>query len=272
MSGKLSSRLTTAKGLLQEVERRIFQADSTRMPEKVSALLNSAASTHNRIQDWHDTLQARESALIVLRSIVNDTDREGKVLFGTVRITFPHARLFAVNAYLTAFWSLADLITSWTGQILCTQKMCNQGRMAKLTSHFTGTKTNDSGAALVVGSVGPIFGWPTALLYVLRNQFVHEGGFIEGSPIFLSNQPQDEYLLFKEGWSKVKKTAEQKDDGAKSDQHRMTSPPWMDEEQPDLIEIFCDCEREMDDALGILVGSASHLLAAQVTFLLNEDI
>ena len=271
MNGKLASRLTAARDLLQKVENKIMQTDSARMPEKVSVLLNGAASTHKRIQDWHDTLQARESALIVLESIVNDVDQEGKVPFGKVRLTFPVARLLTVSAYLTSCWSLADLITSWTGQIFCTQKQCNQGRMAKLTSHFTGKKTNDTGAALIIGSIGPIFGWPAALLYVLRNQFVHEGGTINGSSIFLGDQPQDGYLLFKEGWSKVKNSAEQKGDGAKPDQHRMTSPPWMDAEQPDLVEILRDCEREMDDALGILVGSASHLLAAQVTFLLGED-
>lgn len=269
MKGKLASRLATARDLLQKVESKVVQTDLARMPEKVSNLLNGSVSTHNRIQGWQDTLQARESAWKVLETI---PDREVEVQFGTVRLTFPIARLILVSAYLTSYWSLSDQITSWAGQIFCTQeKGCNPRNRAKLTSHFTGGKANNTGAALIIGSIAPIFGWPVAVLYVLRNQFVHEGGHIDGNQIFLGDQPRDGYLLDKGGWSNVKNRAEQKDDGAKSDQHRMVSPPWMDEEQPDLIAILRDCEKEMDDALGILVGSASRLLAAQVTFLLGED-
>ena len=46
---------------------------------------------------------------------------------------------------------------------------------------------------------------------------------------------------------------------------------WPQSPQDDLIKLLDICERELDDALGILLGSACGMLKVHLGFMLGQD-
>jgi hypothetical protein len=48
-------------------------------------------------------------------------------------------------------------------------------------------------------------------------------------------------------------------------------PGWPTTPLDDLRVVLADCEREVDEALGVLLGSACRALALHVGFMLGED-
>ena len=71
------------------------------------------------------------------------------------------------------------------------------------------------------------------------------------------------------GWSRVEEDATT--DYRVKNTFVRTSSAWPSLPRDDLRVVLASCEREMDDALGVLLGSACASLSAHLAFMVGED-
>lgn len=184
---------------------------------------------------------------------------------------YQHVRFIGVQAYVTTNWALADKISGMVGRILCTPDASrNSTNPVQLISHFVNRdKTKKTTAAALFESVRQAFGWPIGLSYAIRNHFVHDGAQIGGSDFFEGPFAAAAFRISADSWDRMEKKAE---DEYRVDRlwHRAgASRPSTP--QDDLRVVLAVCVREMDDALGVLLGSACGSLRAHVAFMVGED-
>jgi hypothetical protein len=111
------------------------------------------------------------------------------------------------------------------------------------------------------------FGWPIAVSYALRNHFVHDGGRGARGNFFEGPESKTAFRISDDGWRYIERSAQGY--GVASDDHR--SAAWPVAPKDDLRALLDACERETDDALGILVSSAARSLTAHVGCMLGLD-
>jgi hypothetical protein len=180
-------------------------------------------------------------------------------------------RFIGVQAYVTTNWALADRITGIVGRVLCTPAAGrNSENRTHLLFHFVNRdNTNKMTAAALFESVRQAFGWPIGLSYAIRNHFVHDGAQIGGSDFFEGPSAASAFRISADGWDRMEKRAEAEYRVERS-WHR-AGASWPSTPQDDLRVVLAVCEREMDDALGVLLGSACGSLRAHVAFMVGED-
>lgn len=215
--------------------------------------------------------QARAEAFQFLGALEDRVDEEDRVEFGVTRIAFQHARLLGALSYLTTLWSLADQITSFAGRVLCAPSSGrNDAQPPTLTDAFVvmSTKNTDTDknekrqktkvvAGLLADSIPEQFGYSIKVAYAMRNCFVHNGA----QRFFESSMSSRAFRISEEGWRAIK---EKSGLGSGDVPQQWESPPC-----DDLRKILAICERDIDDALGILLGSACGLFRAHVEFMLG---
>ncbi|MBX3157653.1 MAG: hypothetical protein KF773_16900 [Deltaproteobacteria bacterium] len=183
---------------------------------------------------------------------------------------FAHVRLIGVEAYLSLTWSLADRISAMVGRILCTIQggAMNEQSPAKLVSHFlVEERTKETTAGVVFDSVRQLFGWPIGVSYAIRNHFVHDGGTQKEVDFFAGSTSAAGFRISNDGW----RYAERKAHGYTVRREFCRAANWPTTPTDDLRVVLLSCEREMDDALGILLGSACRSFAFHVGYLLGQD-
>ena len=112
------------------------------------------------------------------------------------------------------------------------------------------------------------FGWPIGLSYAIRNHFIHDGGHLDGNDFFEGSTHESAFRISDPGWGRIEDQA--KSYGVDPSYHR-AGALWPGSTKDDLRELLKVCEREMDDALGVLLGSACKSLLGHVGFMLGED-
>lgn len=150
--------------------------------------LRRSLATASSIAHWRELLSARNAAREILTGLEDRIEQDDFVVvqFGIprrsaqpMRIKYSHARLIAVEAYLSLTWSLADSVSAFVGRVLCSSDggAFNTQQSPKLVSHFVNSKDSlrQSTAGLVFDSIRQTFGWPIAVSYALRNHFIHDG-------------------------------------------------------------------------------------------------
>jgi hypothetical protein len=139
----------------------------------------------------------------------------------------------------------------------------------QLISHFVNRdKTKKTTAAAIFESVRQAFGWPIGLSYAIRNHFVHDGAQIDGSDFFEGPSAASAFRISADGWDRMEKKAEAY---RVERSHHRAGANWPSTPKDDLRVVLAVCEREMDDALGVLLGSACGSLRAHVAFMVGED-
>lgn len=89
-----------------------------------------------------------------------------------------------------------------------------------------------------------------------------------GSDFFEGPASGAAFRISAEGWDRVEQQAESY--GVERAFHRVGAS-WPGTPRDDLRVVLEVCEREMDDALGVLIGSACGSLLAHIGFMVGED-
>jgi hypothetical protein len=268
MSKSLDQRLRDSIDLFNKVHLALNR-NPGKLPAEVENTFQGIISCRGDINHWIALYEARKAALELLDALETTADADDKVLLGTARIKFQYVRFIGVQAYISTAWALADRITGMVGQVLCTPDTGLYGKKpAKLVEHFVRLERNKTTAAALFKSVQQTFGWPIGLSYAIRNHFAHDGGQIAGSDFFAGPTAASAFRISADGWKLVEKKAVEY--GVSNSLHR-AGATWPTAPQDDLRIVLKVCEQEMDDALGVLLGSACNSLLGHVGFMLGED-
>lgn len=162
-------------------------------------------------------------------------------------------------------------ISALVGHVFCTPDASRNERMpTQLVSHFIQrNNTKKKTAAAVFESIRLSFGWPVGISYAVRNHFVHDGAQLAGSDFFAGPTKDSAFRVSADAWNRIEDTAHEAHEVNSS--FRRAGATWPATPTDDLRVTLVACEREMDDALGILVGTACASLGTHVGFMLGED-
>ena len=270
MSKTLQERLCDAKSELDHVHAALGR-HSAGLPREVEESFRKLVDYRTDIDHWLGMLEARAAACQLLDGLEAQANEEDCVPLGAMRVKYQHVRFIGVQAYITTNWALADRITGMVGRVLCTPAAgLNDVKPAELVSHFVNRdRTKTTTAAALFESVRQAFGWPIGISYAIRNHFVHDGAQIGGSDFFEGPSAASAFQISADGWDRVEKRAETEYRVDRS--YHRAGANWPNTPRDDLRIVLTVCEREMDDALGVLLGSACGVLRAHVAFMVGED-
>jgi hypothetical protein len=264
MTKSLEDRLSDTRKDLERVDaalnRIVLQGD-------IAAHFRRVTAFSKEVEHWLALIQARAAARQLLVGLEGQADADDLVPFGTTRVKYRHVRLIGVQAYLTTSWALADSMTIMVGLVLCSPDFSLDPKSpVQLVNHFVRRQRNKATAGALSRSVRQTFGWPIAISYALRNLFVHDGGQRNGADFFDGPVAASGFASSVAGWTQVEDTAKTYE--VDPSHHRAA---WPMTPRDDLRIILDVCEREMDDALGILVRSASNSLLVHLGCMVGED-
>lgn len=270
MNKTLADRLRVAKDDLRKIDEVIHHSQhSMRVVQQVLAQVKQVTLFAADFDHWIRLLETRATARRMLTGLETQADAQDMVPLGTGRAGFQHVRFIGVQAYLSTKWAIADRIAAVAGHVFCIRnQLQNSRKPPQLLTHFVGDDTAKHTAAMTSYSLKPTFGWPIGLSYSLRNHFFHDGGELDGIDFFDGPSATSAFVISEAGWERVEKRA--KSYGVDASQHRVGSAGWPTSPRDDLRTLLDVCERETDDALGILVGSACKALTSHVGFIVGE--
>ena len=269
MRRTLQARLQDAKGTLAHVTDVLGRKPGA-VPSDVEAAFRIGAAFRSDIDHWLAMVDARDAAWRLLDELEAKADTDDLVPLGDSRAKFVHVRLIGVQAYLATKWALADRITGMAGRLLCTPDVgFNGANPAQLVAHFVQKDRKKTTAGALYESLRSSFGWPVGVSYAIRNHFVHDGGQMNGSDFFEAPASTAGFRISADGWSRIEKTAQDRY-GVDASPHR-AGAAWPVSPRDDLRVVLRVCERETDDALGVLLGTACRTLLVHVGFMLGED-
>lgn len=262
----LNDRLKRASESLKAVQATLGRLPG-RLPVGLEGVVRELTASHSEIDRWILSLHARETGRLILANLdkpLNSASEE--ITAGGVQMHFEEARLFFVHGYLSITWALADRISEFVSRVLCVDSVARVPRSpAKLTDYFI--HDGKSTTSLVYGFSRESFGWPVGLSYVIRNHFAHDCAHRNGWAFFDGPTISAGFRISQDGWDHVQETAQREYKVDPTHTRAPESWPWP---QDDLRKVFDICHREMDDALGILLGSACATLKAHVELLVGE--
>lgn len=268
MSKTLDERLRDAKGVLDRVYAAV-ERNPGRLPTEVEQPVRRVIDYRDDMEHWLGMIEARAAALRLLDALENKTDGDDCVLLNDVKVKYRHVRFIGVAAYVTTNWALADRITGMIGRVLCTPQVgLNPVKPVRLIDHFVKEEKKQTTTAALFEPVRHAFGWPIGLSYAIRNHFVHDGAQFDGCDFFEGPVASAAFRISVNGWKRVETQAESY--GIDRSRHR-AGASWPSAPRDDLRVMLNVCEREMDDALGVLLGSACNSLLAHVGFMVGED-
>lgn len=268
MSKSLAERLVDAREVL-DTAHAVMGRHPAAFEDRVLAPLRAIVDRRADIEHWREALHARAAAVEYLDGVETRVDAEDRVLFGEKRIKFGYARLISTLAWTTTTWGVADRVTALVGRMLCTaDKGLNEAANAQLLSHFVGDQAKKAAAAPYFHSLRHTFGWPVGISYAIRNHFVHDGGHSDGLDFFEGESSASSFRIAQDSWERVLERVQGY--GVESTQVRGDTA-WVTSPCDDLRTVLRGCDREMDDALGILLGSGCHALKTHVGLMAGED-
>lgn len=266
MSKTLVERLQGVKTALGKVDSAIAR-HTGKLATDVETQFKTIAAFASHVEHWNQLLAARQASRALLDNLEQQADQNDDVPYGATKAKFQTVRLLGVQGYLAAQWALADRLVGVSGQVLCIRNALQNPRDApQLVSHFVGGKGPESKtAAIAFYSLRQSFGWPIAISYALRNRFLHDGA---GGDFFDGPTAASAFKISVPGWTRIEDRV--KEYNVNSAHSRLGST-WTPSAGDDLRKILDKCAPEIDEALGVLVGSACQIAMAHVGFMLGED-
>jgi hypothetical protein len=260
----LSARLSAAATSLEEIEKQMA-ANPQAMPPRVLSALENLTRWRVDLTLWRDAVATRDGAREFLRGLEDRCDADRRVLVGSSQMSFPAARLFGMQAYVSTQWALSDRITDFTGRVLCLDAVSKDTRQgAQAVAHFVSSPKHTP--ALLHSQLRDCFGWPVGIAYAVRNHIAHDAGVRSGATFFASSDPAAAPFEISTAGLKylMDRAAEYQ---VTPDQTRIAEPwPWSPE---DVRLMLARCHDELDEALGLLLLSATRSIEAHVGFLLG---
>lgn len=269
MSKTLEERLRDAKAVLGKVDAATLRHGG-KLASEVEKQFKEITAFTSDVEHWVGMVAARKAARALLTGLETQADANDDVPLGGARAKYQHVRLIGVQAYLATKWALADRLAAMAGHVLCVHSsLQNPKKLPQLVTHFISNNGPESKtAAIAIHSLRHSFGWPIAVSYALRNHFVHDGGQLGGTDFFDGPTAAAGFKISADGWGRIEERA--RTYGVEPKHHR-GGAAWTPSAGDDLRTVLDVCERETDDALGVLVGSACHAILSHVGFVLGED-
>ncbi len=270
MTPTLRQRLQDAKAKLDQVHAALLRKPNA-ISEDTKEKLLEVVAYRSDIDHWLTMIDARTAVWQLLDKLETKLVKDELVPFGDARAEFVHVRQIGVQAYLATTWALADRITGVAGRVLCTPHAgSNDMRPAQLVSHFINEDRKSKTAGAMCDSLRRAFGWPVGVSYAIRNHFVHGGDDqIVSLDFFAASTAASAFRISDKGWARIVKTAQ--DEYKVDTTFRRAGTTWPVSPRNDLRKVLRVCEREMDEALGVIIGSACHTLRTHVGLMLGED-
>lgn len=267
MTISLNERFVAARDTLDKVIAAL--ASPFRLPTEVANQFRKLASCRAEIDKWNDMIEARNLAWSLLVNLEKRAEVDGWVPFGSAKAKFHQVRLVGVQAYVAATWSLIDRVSAVAGRVLCTPEGArNEAKPPQLLSHFVERdKIRKTTPTVLFESVRHAFGWPIGLSYAIRNYFIHNGPQTDGLDFFEGTEPSAAFRISANGWDQITKAVRALE--IEDTYHRLAQG-WPATPHADLREVLQTCEREVDDATGVLLGSACGSLLTHLGFMLGE--
>lgn len=266
MTKTLEVRLQNARSALGRVDAALVR-HSAKLPADVEGQFKTIAAFALQVEHWTQLLAARHTARALLSDLELQADPNDDVPYGSASAKFQTVRLLGVQAYLAAQWALADRLVGMAGHVLCIRSSLQDPKNApQLISHFIGGRGPEGKtAAIVFYSLRMSFGWPVAISYALRNHFLHDGG---AGDFFVGPNAASAFKVSSAGWARIEERVREYNVNAAHTRSPNTFAPSAGD---DLRKILDTCAAEIDEALGVLVGSACQMAIAHVGFMLGED-
>lgn len=227
----------------------------------------------NGFDHWLELVETRQHAKRQLAALEGTVIPGDLVPWGVSKdsIPFAHARLLAMNAYIATSWSLIDGITGFVGRIFCAPSQgFNASEGVKLKT-FTDRETmRKSTAGILFNFVPEFYGWAASLSFFLRNIFIHEGGRLKGKDVFKGKSAASLFEVSDELWDEIESGIR----AANPDiDKEPKSPTWITIAKPvnDIRIVLDACERETDEALGVLLGAACHSYGGFIAYAVGSD-
>lgn len=266
MSKTLEERLQDAKTALGKIDGSIAR-HTGKLATDAETQFKAISSFAAHVEHWNQILAARQTARGLLDHLEQQADQNDDVQYGASKAKFQTVRLLGVQSYLAAQWALADRLVGMAGQVLCIRNSLQDPKNApQLVSHFVGGKGPESKiAAIAFYSLRQSFGWPIGISYALRNHFLHDGA---GGDFFAGPTAASAFKVSAPGWARVEDRVKEYNVNAA---HSRLGNTWTPSAGDDLRKILDTCALEIDEALGVLVGSACQSAMAHVGFMLGED-
>jgi len=252
--------------------------DSLRVLVEKHPALNPEVAEHFRVEldctkileNLSRLLDARKIAFDVLKSLGREQNGDGKVPWGGSFVDFHIARILAMQGYLAVKWAIADNVVRMIGRTICTTSVGkNQGQPPNLLTQFVRESRKSSTCGTFFKSISRIYGWPIAVSYVFRNTFLHEGDRIDGWDIFDGLSVASSFKLSEASWMAIEEEAKKKHESDPS--FIREEADWPENPSEDARKVLAACENEIDEALGVLLFSATGLLKAHISSLLGDD-
>ncbi len=271
MRPSLRERLEAAKDALDRVNAALDRYPGVLLQETEESF-RAVVAQQPQIDYCLEILDARGVAWQFIDGLESRADSNDCVSTGAGNVRYMHARLLGVQAYVTITWALADKITGMVGQVLCVPKIgLNPASPAQLVQNIIKRDNAEKQtAAPLFDSIREPFGWPIALSYAIRNHFAHDGGQCDGSEFFEGSSALSGFRIADDAWKSMVGIAEKSCGRVDQSWHRVGAG-WPSSPENNFRVIMNVCEREMDDALGVLIGTACRSLLAHVGFMLGED-
>lgn len=267
MSKSLEDRLSQVKEDLAKLEVILTTHSGSRVASEAADEFKKVTAFANDVDHCLRMMQARTVARNLLAGLEGTADSDDTVPVGAGRAKFHFVRFLGVQAYLASEWALADRIAGVAGQVLCVPNQLNNEKSPpQLLSHFVSSELEKKTAAVTFLSLRRSFGWPIGISYAIRNHFFHDGGRNKRD-FFDGDIAASAFAISDQGWDFVVNRA--KTYGVEPAHHR-AGTAWPVTPRADLRVVLEVCEREMDDALGILVGSATRTLGSHLAYVVGE--
>jgi hypothetical protein len=265
----LDARVQDAESVLAEIHEALTSCHS-QIPEKVISDFHSLIKYRSEIANWRMMIEARTNSMQLMKDLPSLCDHSDYVVLGNSKIKYNVARFMISQSYLSSAWALADSISGACGQTLCSAKVGrNISSPPQIVNHFINNKTRmDSISGALSESIHHSFGWPVAISYAIRNEFVHGGASSTEANFFHGANSLAGFRISDTAWGKVIDKAESINLTAT---HHRLGAGWPQDPKDDLRILLEVCEQELDDALGVLLGSACGMLKIHLGFMLGQD-
>ena len=230
----------------------------------------------NEVKSMKEMLVIRETCFGILANlpsnIVPGLSDNDTVRYGGCNIPFNQARALALQNYMTTCWGLYDSLLQPVGRIAFSNDIAiNYGKYPRLPEHLLNNNqkagANNTIGFRMVQLVQNNYGWPIAFSYCLRNWSVHEGHMLLNN-LFKNDSPhitkpfeiKEEIIQCTKSKNHTNKITE--------DNSRLGSEDWADR---DLIELLKNCEKEIDEIIGILLNWSSSSILLQTKLIFERD-
>jgi hypothetical protein len=250
---------------------------SNMVDPKTLNILFEISGSHNRIEEIIKLIDTRESSMKImldLHKAAIPIPVDHVKLCGN-DIHFKDARLLLVQGYINTVWAIADNITDIAGRIACSYTYLNNKPLpAKLVSTFLAIDSKNSSiphcVTLLTTSLREGFGWPILLSYEIRNIFTHDGGINGNRSFFDGDTISSEFRINMSAWDAMIEAVKKRP--MRLNESMTKAPevwPWPkgQDDRNDLRDLLIICNREMDGALGVLMGTACDVFKSHVAYL-----